>query len=198
MADSRFNIRVQEVLSANVQIVRDQLENVEGLGPALQEAAELVGESLLQGNKLLLCGNGGSACDAAHFAEEISSRYQLERPGYPAIDLTAEHAAVMALVNDYPAEQVFARRVQAMGGPGDVLVVFSTSGRSTNVRLALEVAPSKRMKTIAMLGGDGGDCRGLADVELVVASDTTARVQEAHLLLYHTICEVLDPVLAEG
>lgn len=198
MTKPMFQIQVRETLSANVESVRGQLDLLERLGDALQDATLIVGEALLGGHKLLTCGNGGSACDAAHFAEEISGRYQLDRPGYPAIDLTAEHAVVMALVNDFPPEQVFARRVQAMGVAGDVLTVLSTSGRSTNVRLALEEAATKRIKTIAMLGGDGGDCRGLADVELLVPSSTTARVQEVHLLLYHTICQVLDPVLAAG
>ncbi len=196
MAKPLCQIQAGETLVANATAVRALLDELQPLAAPLQDAALLVGEALLGGRKLLTCGTGGSACDAAHFAEELSARYQLDRPGYPALDLTAEHAAVMALVNDFPPEQVFARRVQAMGGAGDVLAVFSTSGRSTNVCLALEAAPAKQMKTIAMLGGDGGDCRGLADVELIVPSASTARVQEAHLLLYHTICEVLDPVLA--
>jgi len=196
MAQEPLHINAWEALKANVGEVRNQLDMIAGLGEPLQDAAVLVGEVLLGGNKLLLCGNGGSACDAAHFAAEIAGRYRLDRPGFPAVDLTAEHAVVMALANDFPPEQVFARRVQAMGVPGDVLVVFSTSGQSTNVRLALDAAPAKQIKTIAMLGGDGGDCCGRADVELLVRSHCTARVQEAHLLLYHTMCEVLDPVLA--
>ncbi len=118
-------------------------------------------------------------------------------PGFPALDLSAEHSVVTALANDYPPQEVFARQVQAFGQAGDVLAALSTSGNSENVRLALEMAKNIGVRTIAFLGRDGGACRDLADVQFIVPHDTTARIQEVHQLLYHTICEVLDPVLAE-
>jgi len=187
---------VAAALAGNRQAARELLDAVDALAGPLQQATNLVAHALLAGRKLLCCGNGGSACDSAHLAAEIAGRYRIERPGFPAIDLTANHALLTCLLNDYPPEQLFARQVKALGAAGDVLVAFSTSGRSANVRLALETAKAKGLKTVAFLGGDGGDCRDLADVQLVVPADTTARVQEIHLLLYHTLCDVLDPVLA--
>jgi len=186
----------KHLFSRNIDAARHTFDSLQSLASDVISATELIKGALLRGNKLLSCGNGGSACDASHFASEIAGRYVIERPGYPAIDLTADHSLLTALINDYPPEQVFARQVQAMGAEGDVLAVFTTSGNSLNVRLALEVASAKRISTIAFLGRDGGKCKGLADVELIVRSDTTARIQEAHLMIYHTICELLDPILA--
>ena len=147
---------------------------LQSLAEPLGRAAEVLSHALLSGHKLLCCGNGGSAADSAHFTAEIAGRYVLHRPGFPAIDLTSQHSLYTALCNDYPPEEVFARMVQAQGTPEDVLVVFSTSGRSANVRLALQAARAKGMKTIAFLGRDGGSCKGLADVELIVSSNLTA------------------------
>ena len=185
-------------LTANIHAARETLDGLSDLVGPLHESAEMIAGALTRGRKLLCCGHGGSAADCAHFSAEIAGRYGLERPGFPAIDLTANNALTMALINDYPPEQVFARQVQALGSEGDVLVAISTTGRSTSVRLAIEMAPAQRIDTIALLGRDGGQCKGLADVELIVPTDSTARVQEAHLLLYHTICDLLDPILAGG
>jgi len=187
----------KHLFARNIDAARATFDSLQGLAADVVEAADLIREALLDGHKLLCCGNGGSACDASHFASEIAGRYVLERPGYPAIDLTADHSLLTALINDYPPEQVFARQVQAIGSEGDVLAVFTTSGNSLNVRLALEVAAAKGIRTIAFLGRDGGKCKGLADVEIIVRSDTTARIQEAHLMIYHSICELLDPILAD-
>ena len=187
---------VAGTLNTNLSTLREDAETARSLAAPLAAAGELLRDALLSGRKLLCCGNGGSACDAAHFTAEIAGRYALERRGFPAIDLTADHSIVTALVNDYPPAELFARQVVAQGAAGDVLCVFSTSGRSANVVRALESARGLGLKTLAFLGGTGGACSGLADVELVVPSDVTARVQEIHLVLYHTLCEALDPVLA--
>lgn len=185
-------------LSANIEVARAVLDQLSVLAEPLERAAHLIRGTLLSGGKILCCGNGGSAADAAHLCAEIAGRYKLDRPGYAAIDLTGSAPLVTALVNDFPPEQVFARQVQALGAADDVLVAFSTSGRSTNVRLALESAPAKGMRTIAFLGRGGGECKGLADIELIAPGDNAMRVQEAHLLLYHTLCDLLDPALAKG
>lgn len=192
------NMDTNDVLAGNIRVIRHLLADLERLSQPLQEATDMICRCLVMGGKVLCCGNGGSACASAHFAVEIAGRYLLDRPGYPVIDLAAEHTLLTALVNDYPPEQLFARRVQAMGKSGDVLVVFSTTGRSKNVRMALDTALSQQMNTIGFLGRDGGECRGLAHVELIVPSDSTARIQELHLMLCHTICDVLDPILAEN
>jgi len=187
---------VAGTLNTNLTALREVAEAARSLAIPLAAAGELLRDALLSGRKLLCCGNGGSACDAAHFTAEIAGRYALERRGFPAIDLTADHSIVTALVNDYPPAELFARQVVAQGAPGDVLCVFSTSGASTNVVRSLEAARAHGLKSVAFLGSGGGACSGLADVELVVPSDVTARVQEVHLVLYHTLCEALDPVLA--
>ena len=168
----------------------------ESLGAPLAQATHIIGGALTCGRKLLACGNGGSAGDAAHLTSEIANRYCDDRPPYPAIDLTADHNIVTAIANDYGIAQMFARQVRAFGKQGDVLCVFSTSGNSANITAAIEQAKTQGVHTIAFLGKGGGKCKGLADIELIVPSDVTARVQEMHLVLYHTICEALEPVLA--
>ena len=122
----------------------------------------------------------------------------MNRPGFPAIDLTTNASLVTALINDFPPDELFERQVRALGRKGDVLTVFTTSGNSANVLKALAAAKEVGIGTISFLGRDGGKAKGKADVDLIVNSPTTARIQEAHLLLYHTICQVLDPVLAKG
>ena len=188
----------RKMLQGNVHAANSLLDQLDALAEPLQQAAAMVLAALTDGRQLLCCGNGGSAADCGHLATEITGRYLLERPGFAAIDLTANHSLVTALVNDYPPQQVFARQVQALGRPKDVLMALSTSGRSVNIQRALEAAGANRMSTIALLGCDGGVCKGIADVELIVPSHTTARIQEAHLLLCHTICDLIDPVLAAG
>lgn len=186
-------------LRTNLAQVRAMLDALAAMDADLERAAGIIQGSLLSGGKVLACGNGGSAADSAHFVAELVGRYVRERRGYGAIDLTADHALLTALVNDYPVERLFARQVEALGKPGDVLVVFSTSGRSPNVVAALRAAQAGRLRSVAFLGRDGGASRGLADVELIVPSSVTARIQEAHQILLHTICEALDDRLpAQG
>jgi len=185
-----------EVLAANVNAARQVLDSLAAFAAPLQRAADAVRDALLAGRKVLACGNGGSAADCAHFTAEIAGRFVTERPGYPAIDLTASHSLTTALINDYPADELFARQVAAFGQPGDVLVVFTTSGNSANVQRALATATERGLTTIAFLGRDGGACKGEADIEFIIDSQVTARIQEAHLLLYHSLCEIIDPALA--
>ncbi len=190
--------RVQQTLAANAGDARAILDQLESLAGPLGRAADLIQNALLGGSKLLCCGNGGSAADCAHLTAEIAARYKLDRRGYAAIDLTANHSLTTALINDFPPVELFCRQIEAIGSRGDVLMAFSTTGRSENIRLALQAARQSKLHTIAMLGGDGGPCRDAADITLIVPSTTTARIQEMHLLLYHTICEVIDPALAAG
>lgn len=180
----------------NLTSAKALLDDCEKLASHLDRAAKVLGEALLSGRTMLCCGNGGSAADSAHFTTEIAARFKLERRGFPAIDLTANHSLLTGLINDYPPEKVFARQIEAFGHAGDVLCAFTTSGNSENVRLALLQAAEQAMPTVAFLGNDGGRCQNLATVELIVPHNETARVQEVHQLLYHTICDVLDPLLA--
>jgi phosphoheptose isomerase len=173
------------------------LQSLEKLKPQFARAANLITDCLTNKNKLLVCGNGGSASDAAHFATEFVVRFMKNRPAYPAICLTGDGGLLTAAGNDYGFDEIFARQVAAFGLPGDVLICLTTSGKSRNVKRALEEAKARKLKTIAFLGRDGGSTVGMADVDLLVASDSTARIQEAHKLLLHVLCETIESRLAQ-
>jgi D-sedoheptulose 7-phosphate isomerase len=164
----------------------------------IREAARLIEDALLSGRKVLACGNGGSAADSSHFATEIACRFVGDRRPYPAISLTGDGGLLTATANDYSFEEVFARQVVAFGQPGDVLVALSTSGKSPNVRRALEVARDTGLKSVALLGRDGGSCQDLASITLIVPHEVTARIQEAHKVIIHIICEVIEPALKKA
>ncbi len=171
------------------------LQSLEPLEPAMRQAAALITQSLGQGHKLLACGNGGSAADAAHLVTELVVRYKQDRPPYAAVALTESGSTLTAAGNDYNFDQAFARQVWALGQPGDVLVVFSTSGNSPNVLRALEKANEIGLTSVAFLGRDGGAAKGLATAELIVPSTATPRIQEAHGLLIHILCELIEHAL---
>src|SRR5207248_5191905 len=174
----------------------ETFRSLSSLEAQMVNAADLIEQCLLSGNKLLVCGNGGSASDAAHFATELVVRFAKERRAYPAICLTGDGGLLTAAGNDYGFDEIFARQVAALGLKGDLLIVLTTSGKSRNVRRALEEAKSRKLKTIAFLGRDGGSTIGIADVDLLVASDSTARIQEAHKLLLHVLCEAVESRLS--
>jgi len=172
------------------------LQSIVGLDEQIAKAAELIGNCLTTGNKVLVCGNGGSAADAADFCSELACRFVDDRRPYPALNLAQGGSLLTATGNDYGFEEIFARQVRAFGKPGDVLIALSTSGQSKNVRRALEEAKASQLKTIALLGRDGGASGGLADVDLVIPGDSTARIQEAHKFILHVLCEMIEPRLA--
>jgi phosphoheptose isomerase len=188
--------RAHQVVSENIAEAKALLEQLAGLEPGIEAAADTIAAALLSGHKLLACGNGGSAADASHLTTEFVSRFDRERRAYPAISLAAHGGDLTAIGNDYSFADLFARQVQAYGRPDDVLVVFTTSGKSENIFRALGAAKDLSVKTIAFLGRDGGKCAGLADVELLVGSSITARIQEGHKFLLHTICELVEEQLA--
>ena len=158
----------------------------------LKQAAKLVLQCLTSGRKLLVCGNGGSASDATHLATEILCRYRDDRRPYPAISLTANGEYLTAVCNDYHVDEIFARQVWGLGARGDLLIAFTTSGKSRNVLRALEEAKRKKLKSICFLGRDGGFTKGIATVDLVVQGPSTARIQECQTLLFHVLCETVD------
>lgn len=153
-------------------------------------------EAILAGKKLLICGNGGSAADAQHFAAELTGRYRRERHPLPALALTTDTSALTCIGNDYAYDDVFSRQVEALGQAGDVLIGISTSGTSKNVLKALEAAKSKGLKTVMLTGGREGSST-LADHTLKVPSTTTAHIQEMHIFCIHVICENIDEAVLE-
>ena len=188
----------ESLLQTNIAAARDMLDALERLDGPLGEAAGLVERALLGGNKLLVCGNGGSAADAMHFATEFVCRFIKDRRPYPALCLNANGGDLTATGNDYSFEEAFARQVHAFGRPGDVLVVFTTSGQSENVLRALAAAKDLGLDAIAFLGRDGGPARGLATVDLLVPQPDSASVQEGHKILLHTLCGLVEPALQQG
>src|SRR4030095_1431741 len=181
-----------EILNDAIAAAKETLQSLLDLDPHVAKAAALIEESLTNGNKLLVCGNGGSASDAAHFATEFVVRFMKDRPAYPAICLTGDGGLLTAAGNDYGFDEIFARQVAAFGLPGDILICLTTSGNSRNVKRALEESKARKLKSIAFLGRDGGSTIGMADVDLLVRSDSTARIQEAHKLLLHVLCETIE------
>ncbi len=167
-------------------------ESLVDLEEDLMRAAGLVRTCLLGGNKLMVAGNGGSAADGMDFSTEFTCRYCGDRRPFPAINLATDGTLLAAIGNDYAFEEVFARQVWAFGKPGDVLVVYSTSGKSPNILRALDEAKKRGIESIAFLGRDGGPAAGRATVELIVRADVTARIQEAHKFLAHCVCEMVD------
>jgi phosphoheptose isomerase len=174
------------------------IEQLFNLETKIRSAAELIQDTLLSGKKMLTCGNGGSAADSSHFATEIACRFIGDRPPFPAISLSAEGGLLTATANDYSFAEVFSRQVTAFGVPGDLLIALSTSGASENIFRALEVAKARGLHSIALLGRDGGRCRGVASIELIVPSSVTARIQEAHKVIIHLLCELIEPALAKA
>ena len=173
------------------------LESLKKLERQVAKAAELIQECLRAGRKILACGNGGSAADASHFATELVVRFAKDRRAQPAICLASDGGLLTAAANDYGFNEIFARQVAAFGQPGDALICLTTSGKSKNIVRALEEAKARKLKTIALLGRDGGSTIGMADVDLLVRSNSTARIQEAHQLLLHVLCEIIEARIKE-
>src|SRR5437867_11198850 len=186
-----------KILKRAIVAANQTLQSLFDLDAQVAKAADLIEESLRAGNKLLVCGNGGSAADASHFATEFVVRFTKDRPAYPAICLAGDGGLLTAAGNDYGFDEIFARQVAAFGLAGDLLICLTTSGKSRNVERALQEAKARQLKTIVFLGRDGGSTLGLADVDILVRSNTTARIQEAHQLLLHVLCEVVEARLAQ-
>lgn len=189
---------MNKVVSQNLNDAKTMLDQLASLEAKMIAAADAVSKALNSGEKLMACGNGGSAADASHLTTEFVCRFNRDRRPYPAISLCVHGGDLTAIGNDYDFNDIFTRQIQAYGKPGDVLAAFTTSGRSENIRRALLAANDLKIKTIAFLGRDGGLCAGIADIELLVTSNVTARIQEGHKFLLHTICEMVEEELQTG
>lgn len=172
----------------------DGLARDEAVIVAVDYLGTLLAQRFRAGNKVLICGNGGSLCDAAHFAEELTGRFRADRPPLPAIAL-ADAGHITCTANDYGFEHVFSRAVQALGKPGDVLIILSTSGNSPNCVRAVAAAKAASMTTAAFLGKGGGALANLCDSQIIVPGDTSDRIQELHMLLLHALVERIESLL---
>lgn len=172
-----------------VQIQAHEIENIEA-------CAELIYKTLISGNKLLFCGNGGSAADSQHLAAEFVGRYETERRAFPAIALTTDTSALTALGNDYTFERIYSRQIEALASKGDLLIAISTSGNSPNIISAVMTARASGCRTLGMTGKNGKKLASLCDAAVMIQSERTARIQEAHITIGHIWCEILDAKVA--
>lgn len=184
-----------EYLQQQLQDHRELFSRLDSLLPEVQAAVRLMVAALQRGNKVMFCGNGGSAADSQHLASEFTGRFVNDRRPLAAIALTTDSSALTSIANDYSFDDVFSRQLLGLGRKGDCLVAISTSGNSRNVIKAAEAARASAIHTIGLLGRDGGKLRGLCDAAIIVPSPTTARIQEAHSFIGHTICGLLEQAL---
>lgn len=167
----------------------------DALAPAIARAARLMTESLLDEGRIFSCGNGGSAADSQHFAAELINRFEMERPGLPAIALTTDSSALTSIANDYTFDDIFAKQITALGRNNDVLLAISTSGNSENVIRAIAAAHERGLRVVVLSGRDGGrmaESLTESDVEIRVPAERTARIQEVHIVVLHCLCDLID------
>lgn len=189
-----MNARIRESILESIEVKQHILSN-EALMARVQAAADVMAQSLRAGGKVHFCGNGGSAADAQHLAAELSGRYELDRPGLAGLALTTDTSALTAIGNDFGFERVFARQVEALGRPGDVLYAISTSGNSPNVVAAVETARRLGIKTVAVTGAGGGRLKELCDLALSVPATKANHIQELHIALGHLLCGLAERAL---
>ncbi len=187
--------RIRQHFQDSIQVKTQALET---LTMPIAQAAENMTQALLAEHKILSCGNGGSAGDAQHFSSEMLNRFEMERPGLPAISLTTDTSTITSIANDYSFNEVFSKQVRALGQAGDVLLAISTSGRSENVIHAIKAAHDRNMTVVVLSGRDGGSISSLLteqDIEIRVPATSTARIQEVHILIIHCLCDLIDQQL---
>ncbi|WP_034298305.1 phosphoheptose isomerase [Herbaspirillum sp. RV1423] len=191
----------QRILSHFQESAELKMHSAAVLAQPIEQAIELMFTALSNGNKILACGNGGSAADCQHFAAELVGRFERERLPLPALALTTDTSILTAVGNDYSYREIFSKQVQAFGQAGDILLAFSTSGNSGNVLAAIEIAQERDMRVVALTGKGGGAIGKKltdADVHICVPHDRTARIQEVHLVTLHCICDGIDVALFGG
>ena len=185
----------QRVKNNFLETIQIKTESLDKLAPIIAEAARAMANSLLNNHKILACGNGGSAADAQHFSAEMLNRFEMERPGLPAIAITTDSSTLTSIANDYQYADIYSKQIRALGQKDDVLLAISTSGKSHNVIHAIDAAHDINMLVIALTGKDGGEIRGMLntnDFEICVPTKSTARIQEVHIMIIHSLCDLID------
>jgi phosphoheptose isomerase len=190
--------RIAHIKQHFTDSIQTKITAADCLPDAIVKAADIMIQALLNGHKIMSCGNGGSAADAQHLSSELLNRYSRERPSLPGIALTTDASTITSIANDYSFDEVFSKQVNGLGQEGDILFAISTSGNSKNVCRAIEAAHNRNIKVVALTGKDGGQMAPLLlddDAEIRVPADVTARIQETHLLVLHIICDLIDETL---
>ena len=193
-----IELRIRNHFLDSIETKKNALEE---LIIPIKHAANCISRSLLNEGKILSCGNGGSAGDAQHFSAELLNRFEIERPGLPAVALTTDSSTLTAIANDYEYDQIFSKQILALGTNRDVLLAISTSGNSSNIIKAVQAAHERDMQVLSLTGNKGGKLAKLLkgdDIEIRVPSDRTARIQEIHLLVIHCLCDIIDAILFGG
>lgn len=186
---------IEKILAESIEVKQEFIkQNISNLSLV----AEKIASAFTNDRKLLLCGNGGSAADAQHIAAEFVNRFMLERPALPAMALTTDTSIITSIANDYSFNEVFSKQVKALGMEGDVLMVMSTSGESENILSAIRDARLQGIYTVGILGKGGGSAAKMVDIALIANSDSTPRIQEAHILAGHIICQLVDQILFQN
>jgi D-sedoheptulose 7-phosphate isomerase len=183
---------IEQIFADSISVKQETLKKNSA---QIAQSAQAIIDAFKAGNKIFFCGNGGSAADSQHIAAEFVGRFQKERAAWPAIALTTDTSALTALGNDYTFDIVFSRQLQALGKKGDVIIGISTSGNSKNVLEAFKTAKTMGIKSIGVTGGTGGQLASSSDIAIIAASPKTARIQESHLVIFHTICEIVENTL---
>jgi len=185
----------QQVKTNFEKSIQTKMNAMETLPPIIAQAAEAMVQCLLKNNKILSCGNGGSAGDAQHFSSEMLNRFEMDRPSLPAIALTTDTSTLTSIANDYSYNEIFSKQIRGLGNTGDILLAISTSGNSQNILQAVEAAHDRKMTVVALSGREGGELASLLhpeDIEVRIPEQVTARIQECHLLVIHCLCDLID------
>ena len=178
-----------------LESIRIKTESLEQIAPIVANSANAMANSLLNNHKIMACGNGGSAADAQHFSAEMLNRFEMERPGLPAIALTTDSSTLTSIANDYQYAEIYSKQIRALGQKDDVLLAISTSGKSHNIIHAIDAAHDIDMTIVALTGRDGGEIRNQLktdDFEICVPTESTARIQEVHIMIIHSLCDLID------
>jgi D-sedoheptulose 7-phosphate isomerase len=186
---------VQRVKNNFLESIQVKTDAVDKLAPVIADAAAAIANALLNDKKIMACGNGGSAADAQHFSAEMLNRFEMERPGLPAIALTTDTSTLTSIANDYQFAEIYSKQIRALGQEGDVLLAISTSGESHNIIHAIDAAHERDMIVLALTGKEGGQIADLMnnnDFELRVPTWSTARIQEVHIMIIHSLCDLVD------
>lgn len=192
---ARITERIKNHFNDSIQT---KILAMDTLATPITEAGQLMVQTLLNGNKILCCGNGGSAADAQHFAAELLNRFETERPSLPALALTTDTSTITSIANDYSYAEIFSKQIKALGQEGDTLLAISTSGNSNNVTEAIMAAHQRGMNVVTLSGGSGGAMATALtpnDIEIKVPTDRTCRIQECHILAIHCLCDIIDTEL---